>query len=76
MEKVLNENYLKIILKQSSSVNEFFLKEIKARKFQQAYQESHFVILPSAMKAGLKYCRRYVLGCVSLATKVSCIPLC
>jgi hypothetical protein len=26
------------------------------------------------MKAGQSYCRRYVLGCVPLATKVSCIP--
>jgi hypothetical protein len=59
IERKLLENYI-----ETKQLAHSFLKGNQNKEIIQKYQESHFVILPSAMKAGQSYCRRYVLGCV------------
>ena len=72
IERKLLENYIET--KQLDSI--VFLKGNQNREIiQKAYQESHFVILPSASEGWPKAIAEGMFwGCVPLATKVSCIP--
>jgi glycosyltransferase involved in cell wall biosynthesis len=72
IERKLLENYIET--KQLDSI--VFLKGNQSTEIiQRAYQESHFVILPSASEGWPKAIAEGMFwGCVPLATKVSCVP--
>ena len=72
IERKLLENYIET--KQLESI--VFLKGNQSKELiQKAYQESHFVVLPSASEGWPKAIAEGMFwGCVPLATKVSCIP--
>jgi hypothetical protein len=44
------------------------------QEIAKAYQNSHFVVLPSVRGLPKAVCRRHVWGCVPVATSASCVP--
>ena len=72
IERKLLKNYVET--KRLESI--VFLKGNQSKELiQKAYQESHFVVLPSASEGWPKAIAEGMFwGCVPLATKVSCIP--
>ncbi|MDQ6472102.1 glycosyltransferase [Flavobacterium sp. LHD-80] len=72
----IERSHLEAYIKENNLKNHIFLHGNQSKEIvKKAYQESHFVILPSKSEGWPKAIAEGMFwGCIPIATKVSCVP--